>query len=818
VTARRPLPLLLVLCTLLATAPAFAQTPPAPASPPAATPTPAPPAPAAPIAVPDIVRRAEEVTARLRALEDAAAGRAELETIERRLPAVAEDVRSHLASTVKALADTPPASMLDNLASPFLASRALLSTWADTLARQATQAERELAELGALRATWQATRAEARRTGAPSAVLARVDATLAAVAGAEAAVKERRARVLSLQDRVSKEMETVEEVVARIARARAVGERRLLSRDGLPIWQAGRAADSLRDVPARLREWTDATRAALRHFMDTHGAVIPVHVLLWIGLSVALFLLHRRVPADVADDPNLAEASRILRYPFAVALLIAIFISPWLYGDLPRPALNLLALLGVFPVLRIYAVLAPRPLRSSFFALAAFFVFERLDDAAEVVPLFDQLVFLAEMVVAIVFIGAILAMHRRSDPEPHAPLVRALGVAMLAAMVGALLLGAVGYVRFGRLLGSGALSIGYFAMVFQAGFRVAFGLLAYALRIRPFTYLRLVERNRTLIERRAERIFWWLAVVGWVVATLGNLGLLWKVREALYAVLGATITRGNLNLSLGDVLAFAVTVWLSFVVSRLVRFVLEEDVYPRLPLARGVPNMFSTLLNYSILLVGFILAVAAMGVDLNRVTILVGAFGVGIGFGLQAVVNNFVSGLILLVERSIQVGDVIQVGEFSGEVRSIGMRASMVRTAEGGDVIVPNGFLATERVTNWTLTDRVRRVDLHLRVAFGADAERVLALLREVCANHPGVLRDPEPLVFFNGLGDNGLLFEVYAWTPRIEDALILKNSLGLEVLDALRDAGIEIPVPQRDVRLRDGGAPPPGPPTAPRS
>jgi small-conductance mechanosensitive channel len=200
------------------------------------------------------------------------------------------------------------------------------------------------------------------------------------------------------------------------------------------------------------------------------------------------------------------------------------------------------------------------------------------------------------------------------------------------------------------------------------------------------------------------------------------------------------------------------------------------------------------------------------------VTILVGAFGVGIGFGLQAVVNNFVSGLILLVERSIQVGDVIQVGEFSGEVRSIGMRASMVRTAEGGDVIVPNGFLATERVTNWTLTDRVRRVDLHLRVAFGADAERVLALLREVCANHPGVLRDPEPLVFFNGLGDNGLLFEIYAWTPRIEDALILKNSLGLAVLDALRDAGIEIPVPQRDVRLRDGGAPPPGPPTAPRS
>ena len=102
--------------------------------------------------------------------------------------------------------------------------------------------------------------------------------------------------------------------------------------------------------------------------------------------------------------------------------------------------------------------------------------------------------------------------------------------------------------------------------------------------------------------------------------------------------------------------AFALTVWLAFAVSRLIRFILEEDIYPRLPLARGVPNMVSTLLHYGILLVGFILAVAAMGVDLNRVTILARAFGVGIGFGLQTVVNNFVSGLILLVERSIRSG------------------------------------------------------------------------------------------------------------------------------------------------------------------
>ncbi|HKZ07778.1 MAG TPA: mechanosensitive ion channel domain-containing protein, partial [Methylomirabilota bacterium] len=739
---------------------------------------------------------------RLRALEPAAATRAEVDEIERRLPAVSEDVRSRQQSIIRELGARLPDSMLDNLAAPIQSTRTLVAGWAETLARHATQAERELGEVGELRQVWQATKTEARRTGAPSAVLSRIDATLAAIAGVEAQVRERRARVLLIQDRVYRERETVEGVMARITGARARSQRPLLSRDGLPLWRIGSAAASLAEVPRRARELAAADGLALRTFVNTHQAVIQLHVLLWLGLSVGFFVLHRRMPADVADDPSLAEAGRVFRYPFAVALLLALLATPWFYGPLPRAPRTVVALIGVIPVLRIYTVLAPAPLRASFFALTAFFVVERLDDVAEVVPLFDQLVFLTEMAVAI----AIIAVITRTRPVEGQPprVVRALGLAMMGAMVTAFLLAALGYTRLGRLIGSGALSVGYFAMVAQAILRVVLGLIAYALRIRPFTYFRLVRRNRLLIERRAAGILQWLAVLLWVIATLGNLSLFRPTLAALSTALGATVTRGNLSISLGDVLAFAFTVWLSFMISRLVRFVLEEDVFPRLPLARGVPNMVTTLLHYSILLVGLILAIAAMGVDLNRVTILASAFGVGIGFGLQTVVNNFVSGLILLVERSIQVGDVIEMGGLSGEVRSIGIRASLVRTAEGGDVIVPNGLLASERVTNWTLSDRMRRVDLKLRVGIEANPERVLQLLREVCENHPGVLRDPAPLVSFTGVGDNALLFEVYAWTPRIEDSLTLKTSLGLAVLNTLRRDGIEIPLPRLEIRMHE--------------
>lgn len=781
---------------------------PSTASPPAPASSPAPgapaqePAPPKPVPIPEIVRRSEEAMTRVRALEPAPATRAELDEIERRLPDVAEEVRSRQQSIQRDLGAALPDSMLDNLAAPLESTRTLVSGWADTLARHATQAERELGEVGELRLVWQATRTEARRTGAPSAVLSRVDATLAAIAGLEAQVRERRARVLLLQDRVSREREILDNIMARISDARPRSQRSLLSRDGLPLWRIRSAAASLAEVPRRTLEVAAADGQALRTFAGTHQAMIQLHVLLWLGLSAAFFILHRRVPADVAADPTLAEAGRIFRYPFAVALLLALLASPWFYGPLPRAPRTVVALIGVIPVLRIYTVLAPAHLRASFFALTVFFVVERLDDMAEVVPLFDQLVFLTEMAAAI----AIIAVITRTGPVEVQPprVVRALGLAMMGAMVMAFLLAALGYVRLGRLIGSGALSVGYFAMVAQAILRVVVGLIAYALRIRPFTYFRLVRRNRLLIERRAARILQWLAVLLWIVATLGNLSLFRPTLAALYTALGATVTRGNLSLSLGDVLAFAFTVWLSFMVSRLVRFVLEEDVFPRLPLTRGVPNMVTTLLHYSILLVGLILAIAAMGVDLNRVTILASAFGVGIGFGLQTVVNNFVSGLILLVERSIQVGDVIEMGGLSGEVRSIGIRASLVRTAEGGDVIVPNGLLASERVTNWTLSDRMRRVDLKLRVGIEANPERVLQLLREVCENHPGVLRDPAPLVSFTGIGDNALLFEVYAWTPRIEDSVTLKTSLGLAVLNGLRRDGIEVPLPRLEIRMHE--------------
>jgi small-conductance mechanosensitive channel len=195
--------------------------------------------------------------------------------------------------------------------------------------------------------------------------------------------------------------------------------------------------------------------------------------------------------------------------------------------------------------------------------------------------------------------------------------------------------------------------------------------------------------------------------------------------------------------------------------------------------------------------------VASTGFDLDRFAILIGALGVGIGFGLQSVVNNFVSGLILLFERPVQIGDAVQIGTLEGRIRAIGIRASVVRTWDGAEVVVPNGHLVSEPLINSTLSDKQRRLEVAIGVKYGTDPERVIDLLLEMAKGHPDILEDPPPVVLFQGFGDSSLDFLVRAWTDRWDDGLRIKSELTVGVNRVLAEAGIEIPFPQRDLHLR---------------
>jgi small-conductance mechanosensitive channel len=190
--------------------------------------------------------------------------------------------------------------------------------------------------------------------------------------------------------------------------------------------------------------------------------------------------------------------------------------------------------------------------------------------------------------------------------------------------------------------------------------------------------------------------------------------------------------------------------------------------------------------------VAILAAISALGIGLTGIAVVAGALSVGIGFGLQNIVNNFISGLILLYERPIQMGDTVQVKDVTGEVRRIGIRSSTLRTMQGAEVIVPNATLISDQVVNWTLSDRNRLVELPVRVAPDSDPDRVTAILLAAARASREVREDPPPLALLRGFGADALSFELHVWTG-LDTQSAVHGDLARAVYDALREAKIEL-------------------------
>ena len=406
-------------------------------------------------------------------------------------------------------------------------------------------------------------------------------------------------------------------------------------------------------------------------------------------------------------------------------------------------------------------------------------------------PHSGRLLFLGQMLGGSLFLIWLLRSWHlpTAAAETHGRLwrgIRAIAIIGLIILPAAFLANIFGYVNLGNLLGIIFLKSVFVAAMLYTAIRILEGLIIIALQVRPLGSLRVVSLHRPMLQRRTYRVLEFLAFLFWLSLILNFFGLLTPLTATTRAALNANLGIGSLNISVHSILAFLIAIWASFLVSRFLRFLLEEDVYHHFHLAPGIPYATSTMLHYAILLLGFFIALGALGIDLTKITILAGALSVGIGFGLQNVINNFVSGLILLFERPIKMGDMIEVSGIAGEVRRIGIRASVIRTADGSEVIVPNGSLISSNVTNWTFSDVLRAIEVSVNVVGGADPQRVFELLKSTAAGHPGVAKEPSPQAYVVNFTAGAVTFQLRVWTDRYNEWAQLRSDLSVAVNDAL--------------------------------
>ncbi len=611
-------------------------------------------------------------------------------------------------------------------------------------------------------------------------------------------------RALELQARLTELQLIIDEGSAWIEETTSAEREKLLRVDSPPLWTAltARAAGPPSAAPGE-EPWRESLRLFATVLRSPRRIAFSVVVLvaLWLLLTTA-----RRELAGFSPPDRLAAVGlELLRRPARSAILCVLALQVPLFPRAPAAFYDLLSIAAIVVIGSLAGPIVATALRPYLAGLLVLGLADRLQPLAVAASLGSRLLLL--LIGLLAFAGLAWGFRPRS-PARRALAGRWWDAALVLAGVAATLFGAAiasnvaGNLSLAELLTSATLTTGMAALFLYLLVALA-AILLRAWVSRPHSHLRTAATHGQQFVAGGTRLLVGLATAGWMLFTLHTFTVVPAVSGWIGRSLSHRFVLGALDISLGDIAAFVLGLAAAVLFARLVSFLLAEEFLPRTRIARGHANAIVTITRYLLLAAGFLVALSMSGFELNRLTLLVSAFSIGVGFGLQNIISNFVAGLILILERPIEIGDVVELGQLTGTVRRIGIRSSVVRTFDGASVIVPNSNLISDQVVNWTHSDKLRRIDVRVGVAYGTEPRRVLELLRGATAGHSKVLAHPPPNPLFLGFGDSTLDFSLRFWTGDFDDWMNVQSDVLAAVERALREAGVEIPFPQRDLHLR---------------
>lgn len=770
------------------TAPAGAQSP----APPVPSPSPA----VAWIRVEEIARRADTLLQVVATTQPDPAARRAIERVDRALNDAEADLDLLLQHARLAAAHGSSMVELEDLHRELAAMARTFEQWDAPIAAEIKRLAEVRDDLQRADEVWRATRERPETSGAGEVMVRRVDGSLAALAGATAELVPWRTHLLAISDRLLDRRTAVATASQRLEAAMVAERENLFVRTRPPIWRADLSAGVRRDLP----QIPAAMHAYARSTLDyVERDARPVVFQIVSGIVAILVL--RALAITASSSAARAVGDRPIQ-PYALGVLLALLATPWIHAASPQRFRQLLTMLALVPAGRIVLTAEGGIQRPTFAAVFLILLVDRMTLAVAPLPAVARVS--AVLALALSFVIALwFARRLRRTSAPLA--LRRLARVAIAALGMAFLAELGGWSDLAALVGRGVVAAAVIAVFVHAAVLGLEPVIIRALDTSLLRRSRMLDRRRPVVRSRIGLVLRTIGTAFWALLVLRGIGLSDPALAAMQSTLAAGVSVGALSLSVGTLLAFVVTLVASMLFARLVTGILEEDVYPRTNLPRGVPFVLSTLARYAVYSFGFLFALAAAGIQLGQLTILVGGLGVGVGLGLQDLVKNFAAGLTLLLERRVHPGDIVQLPsqQIFGRVVAIGMRATLVKAWDGSEVVVPNGDLIASAITNWTLSDRLCRLEVTVGVAYGTEPQRVLDLLLAVARADERLLENPPPQALFVGFGESSLDFALRAWTDKgVDERVGMTSALALAVHRALTEAAIVIPFPQRDLHL----------------
>jgi len=661
-----------------------------------------------------------------------------------------------------------------------------VAQWADRLDADLDHIERRERDAAA----WLIT---AQQRQAPSTLIERLETLPARSATLVEQVRESRDRAVQMLDQVTTLHSRLTTQLVDLEARGAVLEARLRAAHSAPLWRL--ALDSRGDAVS--------SAGFVRAQLDEVGTYLRREAALLLGIALATISLallamrsvRNRLSAE-SDDPTTRRAQALFDRPWTAALALALF-AVWLFGPhAPLLFYNLLwASMALPTAVLMRRVLGTDAQLSLYTLVAVIASISAFDPLLGPLPMAGRLLHILQYLSVAAALSIDLRQGRLLVGQGLQPTMsRRLTQAMIVVLVLAALSSMVGSIGLARSLGHGALGAIGFWLVLVVLAHLLYGLGVAALDAKAAQHIRIVAMRGAELRLWLRRALTGAVALWWAVGMLALLGLSSELVTSLQAFMDTDLAIGDVTLSTQNVVAGLLVLAGTWLTVKAVRLLLDVEILPRVVRRRGVAFALSAVVRYGMVAVGVLLALAALGIDLTKVTVLAGALGVGIGFGLQSVVNNFISGLILLVERPVTAGDVVQIGDVQGVIAGIGVRSTTVRTPAGAEVIVPNADLITKVVSNWTLSDSRCRVEIEVNVPSAVDPDRAISLLEAAAGELDEVAQRPNPNAWLAGLHDGQRTYRLHAWIADFDRQTAVQSALRVRIQRRFAHEGVALP------------------------
>lgn len=563
------------------------------------------------------------------------------------------------------------------------------------------------------------------------------------------------------------------------------------------------AEPQFKDLDSALSGTIQLNNTQLYYFVKNETAVHLIGAAFFLTFLVLIYRWRKIFNESEKNDALIAHTRYISTHPLIAAMLIATTVTPYFYDHPPVVFLEILFLISIIFVL----ILVKQHFGGHLFKfLSSLFwitLIYGLSNLLIQITVADRFVILLLSIAAIA-IAWPFYKRIKLNPEGYLPYSK-LVLSVFIIMQGvAILLNLSGRFSLSKIVAITAvfnlwllMSLYFVVQIIIQGL-----FLQFHNKNNPSNFISQIDYS--IVEKKFINVLGTLSALLWLFFLLQNLNIDDWAHDTAIDFLDHTQNIGGAQFTYGGFVTFILVIWLSTQASRMVSFFYDVSANSSTDLsAAKKKNRASTLLiRMAVFSVGFLLAVAMSGFPLDKLTIIFSAFGVGIGFGLQNIVNNLVSGLILAFEKPIQIGDIIEVDNRSGTIKEIGVRSSKLATADGSEVIIPNGDLISHHVVNWTLSNSNRRIELLLATAYGTDIQKVRDLLKMVLTDREGVMTQPGVSVFVNNISESAVEFRVFFWAADINNALGLKSAVLSAIYESFKKEGIALPSGVKDVNL----------------